>query len=101
MFTPFCCSFRFRPPKLTLYLAPVVVLRSLQRRLAQVQTPLLPTLALSPDFRPAYDPLLGMAGALARSDAAAARTLLTALVQLQPARPEAGLALRALAEAPH
>ena len=56
-------------------------------------------LALSPDFRPAYDPLLGMAGVLARSDAAAARALLNALRQVQPARPEAGLALRALAEA--
>ena len=70
-----------------------------QQMLAQVQAPLLATLALSPDFRPAYDPLLGMAGALARSDAAAARVLLSALVQVQPARPEASLALRALAEA--
>ena len=71
-----------------------------QQLLAQVQAPLLATLALSPDFRPAYDPLLGMARALARNDAAAARRLLTALVQAQPARPEAGLALRALVEAP-
>lgn len=70
-----------------------------QQMLAQVQAPLLATLALSPDFRPAYDPLLGMAGALARSDAAAARALLNALRQVQPARPEAGLALQAMAEA--
>lgn len=70
-----------------------------QQMLDQVQAPLLATLALSPDFRPAYDPLLGMADALARSDAAAARALLNALRQVQPARPEAGLALRALAEA--
>ena len=71
-----------------------------QQMLAQVQAPLLATLALSPDFRPAYDPLLGMAGALAGNDVAAARALLTALVRLQPARPEAGLALRARAATP-
>ena len=71
-----------------------------QQMLAQVQAPLLATLALSPDFRPAYDPLLGMADALAGRDVAAARALLAALARLQPARPEAGLALRALAATP-
>jgi spermidine synthase len=64
--------------------------------LAQVRAPLLEALHISPDFRPAYDPLIGMAMALARTDAAGARTLLTDLAQVQPARAEAGLALREL-----
>jgi spermidine synthase len=34
-----------------------------RRMLAQVQAPLLSVLALSPDFRPAYDPLLAMSAA--------------------------------------
>jgi len=57
--------------------------------LAQVRGPLLSVLRISPDFRPAYDPLLAMATALARSDAASARMLLSELTRLQPARPEA------------
>ena len=57
--------------------------------LAQVREPLLSVLRISPDFRPAYDPLLSMATALARSDVAGARTLLTELTQIQPARTEA------------
>lgn len=69
--------------------------------LAQVQGPLLAVLATSTDFRPAYDPLLRMAQALAGSgnpaDRAAAHDLLTQLARLQPARQEAGLALSALA----
>ncbi|MDH4390305.1 MAG: fused MFS/spermidine synthase [Aquabacterium sp.] len=64
-----------------------------RQMLAQVQQPLLAVLRTSPDFRPAYDPLLQMAGALARSDPAAARLLLGDLAQLQPARPEAGAML--------
>jgi spermidine synthase len=67
-----------------------------RQMLAQVREPLLSVLRTSPDFRPAYDPLLRMAGALARSDAPAARALLGDLAQLQPARPEAAEALRAL-----
>lgn len=70
-----------------------------QRMLAQVREPLLAVLKLSPDFRPAYDPLLRMAAALGPSDAPAARSLLTALVQVQPARPEAAQALRELGAA--
>jgi spermidine synthase len=66
--------------------------------LAQVHEPLLSVLRVSPDFRPAYDPLLRMAVALGRSDAAAARTLLIELQQVQPARPEAAQALRDLAD---
>jgi spermidine synthase len=64
-----------------------------QEMLAQVREPLLAVLRISPDFRPAYDPLLGMATALARSDAPGARALLTELSRLQPARGEATRAL--------
>ncbi len=67
-----------------------------QDLLAQVREPLLSVLRTSPDFRPAYDPLLRMAGALAQSDVDAARALLAELAQVQPARPEAGQALAAL-----
>jgi spermidine synthase len=71
--------------------------QSVQAMLAQVREPLLETLRLSPDFRPAYDPLLRMALALQREDPAAAQALLTALDAAQPQRPEAGQALQALA----
>jgi spermidine synthase len=64
-----------------------------------VGEPLLEVLRLSPQFRPAYDPLLRMAAALAPSDPAAARRLLAALIVLQPARPEAAEALRTLPSA--
>jgi spermidine synthase len=58
-------------------------------------------LRISPDFRPAYDPLLRMAGALAQSDPAAALELLGELQQVQPARGEAGeLAARINAATP-
>lgn len=67
-----------------------------RRMLAQVREPLLAVLRLSPEFRPAYDPLLRMAGSLARSDLAAARALLVELNQIQPLRPEAAEALREL-----
>lgn len=67
-----------------------------QRMLAQVREPLLAVLHTSPDFRPAYDPLLQMAVALARTDAAAARGLLAELARAQPARSEAPRALAQL-----
>jgi len=67
-----------------------------QEMLAQVREPLLSVLRLSPDFRPAYDPLLTMATALARSDTVGARTLLTELTRLQPARDEATHLLAAI-----
>lgn len=68
---------------------------SVEDMLAQVRGPLLDVLRISPDFRPAYDPLLGMAKALAGSDAPSARELLTELSRVQPARTEAALALAA------
>jgi spermidine synthase len=70
-----------------------------RRMLAQVREPLLSVLYISPEFRPAYDPLLRMATALARSDVAAARALLTELQHAQPARSEAAQGLRELAGA--
>ncbi len=60
-----------------------------QQMLLQVRKPLLEVLRISPDFRPAYDPLLRMAMALGRTDPAGARVLLTELRHVQPARPEA------------
>lgn len=65
-----------------------------QHMLAQVRDPLLSVLRISPDFRPAYDPLLMMATALARTDRAAAGALLAELSAVQPARTEAALALK-------
>jgi spermidine synthase len=67
-----------------------------QEMLAQVGAPLLDIVRASPDFRPAYDPLLQMALALAASDRPAARLLLRQLHNAQPARPEAGAALAQL-----
>lgn len=67
-----------------------------RRMLAQVGPPLLEVLRASADFRPAYDPLLRMAEALAPLDPHAARVLLTELVRLQPARDDAALALTRL-----
>jgi len=66
-----------------------------RRMLAQVRAPLLGVLELSPDFRPAYDPLLSMALALGRVDAAGARDLLVELQRVQE-RPEVAHALREL-----
>ncbi len=52
--------------------------------LAQVREPLLSVLRISPDFKPAYDPLLRMAAALEASDPAAAQALRNELAQTQP-----------------
>jgi spermidine synthase len=65
-----------------------------QRMLEQVREPLLAVVRLSPDFRPAYDPLLRMAQALYGNDPATSRALLTALQEAAPTRPEAGAVLR-------
>jgi len=64
--------------------------------LAQVREPLLSVLRISPEFRPAYDPLLLMATALARSDAETARGLVTELIRIQPSRTEATQLLASL-----
>jgi spermidine synthase len=68
-----------------------------RRMLAQVGTPLLQVLQASPDFRPAYEPLLRMAQAVAAEDPAEARRWLQALASAAPQRPEAGEALQVLA----
>ena len=67
-----------------------------RQMLARVREPLLSVLHVSPDFRPAYDPLLRMAVALAQVDVVAARELLTDLHNAQPSRPEAARALHEL-----
>lgn len=71
-----------------------------RRMLQQVQGSLLEVLRTSPDFRPAYDPLVAMAQGLARSDPTAAAALLHQLQRIAPARPQAGQALAALPAAP-
>lgn len=70
--------------------------QDVRKILAQVRDPLLAVLAVSPEFRPAYDPLLAMATTLARSDPAGARALLEELQRLAPARAETVRALREL-----
>jgi spermidine synthase len=73
---------------------------NVQVMLAQVREPLLAVLQTSADFRPAYEPLVGMATALGQVDPSAARQLLQQLVALQPRWPEARLALTALSAQP-
>jgi len=51
---------------------------------------------ISPDFEPAYLPVIAMARQVALSDPSAARALLTALDRAQPRRPEARRALASL-----
>jgi spermidine synthase len=73
-----------------------------EEMLSQVQGPLLAVLSISPDFRPAYDPLFGMAKVLASSDVTTASRLLDELSRLQPRRGEATELLARLAVvAPH
>ena len=68
-----------------------------RRMLAQVRQPLLDVLRTSADFRPAYDPLVLMARALASIDVSAARSLLEELDRLVPDRREARLLLEQMA----
>jgi spermidine synthase len=65
----------------------VIPAADLQRMLSQVREPLLAVLRISPDFRPAREPLLRMASALARSDAASADALLAEIPPLPPPFP--------------
>ncbi|MDY0743712.1 fused MFS/spermidine synthase [Paucibacter sp. R3-3] len=69
-----------------------------RQMLAQLQRPLLEVLHTSPDFRPAYDPLLRMAMALGPMQPTQARALLGELAQVQPARSEARQALADIAD---
>jgi spermidine synthase len=62
-----------------------------RQMLAQVQGPLLAVLRISPDFRPAREPLQRMAHALAQADAPAAQPLLQALTEIDA---QSGQALR-------
>ena len=65
--------------------------------LAQVREPLLAVLRISPDFRPAYDPLLRMAGALVAIDVVRRRARCSPSSRGSSRRaPEAAQALRAL-----
>lgn len=64
-----------------------------QRMLAQVEAPLLDVLRLSPDFRPAYGPLLQLA--LAEPDLQGSTRLLQRLQQVRALPPEAASRLRA------
>ncbi|HEV7577920.1 MAG TPA: fused MFS/spermidine synthase [Caldimonas sp.] len=59
---------------------------NVQDMLAQVRAPLLATLRMSPDFRPAYDPLLRMALLLRRTDPDSANLLLAELARSRPAQ---------------
>jgi spermidine synthase len=60
-----------------------------RQMLAQVQEPLLAVLRISPDFRPAYEPLLRMAEALERINPGAAQALMGELQRLRAALPQA------------
>lgn len=71
----------------------VVANPDVRRMVAQVRAPLMGVLRVSPEFAPAYDPLLQMGIALARVDPRAARALLVQLAEVAPGRPEAAQAL--------
>lgn len=61
----------------------------LARDIATLAPQLIDILRVSPDFAPAYDPLISMARAVAQQDVRIARTLLLALRRAVPHRPEA------------
>ena len=65
------------------------------RMLAQVREPLLAALRISPDFAPAYEPLLRLALALQDSEPVVARELLEALTRVAPKEARAWQALQA------
>ena len=61
---------------------------SQEELMTRVQAPLLAVLAISPDFRPAFDPLLQISEQLADVNPEAARTLLRRLAIARPDREE-------------
>jgi spermidine synthase len=61
-----------------------------RRLLDETREPLLRIVRMSPDFEPAYRPLLGLANALHASDPEVADELLRELEAAAPERPEAG-----------
>jgi spermidine synthase len=61
-----------------------------RRILEETREPLLRIVRMSPDFEPAYRPLLGLANALHASDPGIADELLRELEAAAPGRPEAG-----------
>jgi len=67
-----------------------------RRMLDQVREPLLAVLRTSAEFRPAYDPLLRMAGVLAEDAPGDAAVLLRTLRDVAPQRPEASAMLKEL-----
>jgi spermidine synthase len=70
------------------------------RMLQQVREPLLDVLRLSPDFEPAYQPLLRLAVAWHPADPAGSEALLQDLARVAPAAPGARRALQELRSAP-
>ncbi|MEO0412266.1 MAG: spermidine synthase [Pseudomonadota bacterium] len=62
-------------------------------RIRQLARPLLGVLQISPDFTPAYDPLLNMAAYLSKQNPTQAFALLQALERVAPQRREASMVL--------
>ncbi|WP_088344887.1 MULTISPECIES: fused MFS/spermidine synthase [Rhodomicrobium] len=73
--------------------------QDIRKMVERVRQPLLAAVQKSPDFDPAYMPLLSLASALAGVDRDGARRLLTDLANANPAREEAKSLLRQLAPA--
>lgn len=70
--------------------------RDVRELLSYVREPLLEVVRMSPDFDPAYRPLLAMAEHLARIDPDAGRNLVVQLIDANPARSEARRILSSL-----
>jgi len=67
--------------------------------LTYVREPLLEVVRMSPDFDPAYRPLLAMAQSLVRIDPSAGRNLVVQLIDANPGRTEARRILGSLTPA--
>ena len=79
----------------------VIPTNDAKKMLAQVQNNLLSIIAISPDFRPAYDPLISMAKSLAETEREEAIGLLNKIIELQPNRAEALEAISEIREHQH